>query len=89
MQLSDEERLDLAWYLFVPIWQMAGRLVRGGMPARLLYIDSSFASGTDASTLFQSWHQLFEPYKDHWLYQELYGPFLSSLESLVFEESRK
>jgi hypothetical protein len=32
---------------------------------------------------------LFEPYKDHWLYQELYGPFLSSLESLVFEESRK
>jgi len=29
MQLSDEERLDLAWYLFVPIWQMAGRLVRG------------------------------------------------------------
>lgn len=89
MQLSDEERLDLAWYLFVPIWQMAGRLVRGGMPARLLYIDSSFASGTEASTLFQSWHQLFEPYKDHWLYQELYGPFLSSLESLVFEESRK
>ena len=28
--LDKDERLDLAWYLFVPIWQMAGRLVREG-----------------------------------------------------------
>ena len=31
--LDKDERLDLAWYLFVPIWQMAGRLVRGRVPA--------------------------------------------------------
>ncbi|QKG84626.1 hypothetical protein GXN76_09150 [Kroppenstedtia pulmonis] len=83
--LDKEERLDLAWYLFVPIWQMAGRLVRGGVPARLLYIDSSYETDS-AISLFEVWYQLFEPHQDHWLYQELYGPFLSSLENLVQQE---
>ncbi len=87
--LDEEERLDLAWYLFVPIWQMAGRLLRGSSPARLLYIDASFSSGENTPSLFQVWDELFAPYKEDKLYQKLYGPFLSSLENLVQQKNHE
>ncbi|WP_376797411.1 hypothetical protein [Thermogemmatispora sp.] len=37
------ERQALIWSLLVAIWQVIGRLVRGGCPARVLFCDKRFA----------------------------------------------
>lgn len=87
--LDDFERSSLAWYLFVPIWQMIGRLVRGGVPARVVYIDKSFTSDSDVSSLLETWYQMFLPHKEEKLYKDLYGPFIDSLEKLIQEEKIK
>lgn len=44
-QLSDEEKISFAWDQLVTIWQVIGRLVRGGVPARVLFVDAAFAPG--------------------------------------------
>ncbi|MBA4496314.1 hypothetical protein ACFO25_16800 [Paenactinomyces guangxiensis] len=87
--LSEFERLSLAWYLFVPIWQMIGRLVRGGVPARVTYIDKSYTSDSDVPSLLETWYQMFLPHKEKELFQDLYGPFIDSLEKLLQEEKSK
>src|SRR5262249_29148859 len=37
------EREALVWNQLVPIWQVIGRLVRGGSPARVYFCDARFA----------------------------------------------
>ncbi|WP_028776103.1 hypothetical protein [Shimazuella kribbensis] len=88
--LSDTDRLHLAWYLFVPIWQMIGRLIRDGSPARVIYIDKSFTSDIDVPSLLETWYRLFFPHRKNELFQELYGPFIDSLEKMLqVEEGKK
>jgi hypothetical protein len=42
-QLTEEERTVLCWTQLVSIWQIIGRLVRGGVPAYVYFIDVKFA----------------------------------------------
>ncbi|WP_158566476.1 hypothetical protein [Micromonospora craterilacus] len=42
-RLSPSERESFAWDQLVAIWQVIGRLVRGGVPARVVFVDAAFA----------------------------------------------
>jgi hypothetical protein len=42
-QLTAEERSVLCWTQFVSIWQIVGRLVRGGVPCVVHFLDRQFA----------------------------------------------
>jgi hypothetical protein len=43
--MPNPERQALAWTLLVTIWQVIGRLVRGGVPAQVYFCDAAFAPG--------------------------------------------
>jgi pPIWI RE three-gene island domain Z len=42
-QLTDDERTVLCWTQLVSIWQITGRLVRGGVPCIVHFMDAKFA----------------------------------------------
>jgi pPIWI RE three-gene island domain Z len=42
-RLSEDEQKSFAWDQLVTIWQVIGRLVRGGVPARVVFVDAAFA----------------------------------------------
>ncbi len=42
-RLSEREKRSFAWDQLVTLWQVIGRLVRGGVPARVVFVDASFA----------------------------------------------
>ena len=42
-RLGPEEKASFTWDQLVVIWQVIGRLVRGGVPARVVFVDSPFA----------------------------------------------
>lgn len=44
--LPDYEREAVIWNQLVSIWQVIGRLVRGGSPARVVFCDAAFARRT-------------------------------------------
>ncbi|MFF8654132.1 pPIWI_RE_Z domain-containing protein [Streptomyces huasconensis] len=41
--LSDAEKKSFVWDQLVTIWQVIGRLVRGGVPARVVFVDAAFS----------------------------------------------
>ena len=41
--LPNSERVAVTWSQLVTIWQVIGRLVRGGSPARVFFCDAAFA----------------------------------------------
>ncbi|WP_112490013.1 pPIWI_RE_Z domain-containing protein [Streptomyces bacillaris] len=43
-RLSDDEKVSFTWDQLVVIWQVIGRLVRGGVPARVVFVDAPFAT---------------------------------------------
>ncbi|WKU03980.1 hypothetical protein [Micromonospora sp. HUAS LYJ1] len=45
-RLSDPDRTTLTWDLLVLMWQVIGRLVRGGVEARVVLVDAAFAPKT-------------------------------------------
>ncbi|WP_416519267.1 hypothetical protein [Streptomyces achromogenes] len=45
-RLSDHEKRSFTWDQLVTIWQVIGRLVRGGVPARVVFVDARFAPHT-------------------------------------------
>ncbi|WP_327730028.1 hypothetical protein OG250_31570 [Streptomyces sp. NBC_00487] len=47
--LSDAEKESFAWDQLVTIWQVIGRLVRGGVPARVVFVDAAFAPRLSAT----------------------------------------
>ncbi|MDR3079324.1 MAG: hypothetical protein LBV60_00075 [Streptomyces sp.] len=47
--LTDDEKESFAWDQLVTIWQVVGRLVRGGVPARVVFVDAAFAPQLAAS----------------------------------------
>jgi len=71
-QLGDDERGRVAWTQLVTIWQVVGRLVRGGQAAKVYFCDAAFAPKTaqrtdntldDASTsLLWGMRDVLEPY---------------------------
>jgi hypothetical protein len=42
-RLNKDEQESFAWDQLVTIWQVIGRLVRGGVPARVVFVDAAFA----------------------------------------------
>ena len=42
-RLDDDEKKSFAWDQMVTIWQVIGRLVRGGVAARVVFVDAAFA----------------------------------------------
>lgn len=42
-RLKADEKASFAWDQLVTIWQVIGRLVRGGVPARVVFVDARFA----------------------------------------------
>lgn len=49
--MKDEDRESLCWTQLVVIWQVIGRLVRGGVPARVHFCDGKFAPNSAAGKL--------------------------------------
>ncbi|MEU8004229.1 signal recognition particle [Catellatospora sp. NPDC049111] len=48
-QLNPSEKASFAWDQLVVIWQVIGRLVRGGVPARVVFVDAAFAPALAAA----------------------------------------
>ncbi|MEV0266940.1 signal recognition particle [Streptomyces sp. NPDC050617] len=71
--LNDEDKAAFTWDRLVVMWQVVGRLVRGGVPARVVFVDSRFAereaAGRGADTfrtgLLASMVHVLEPYFDN------------------------
>lgn len=81
--LNEKERIVLAWYTFIPVWQLIGRLLRGGKDARIFYCDGKFNNGsTEIPSLLQYWEKIMFKNKDV-LFKSLYGPFIESISSTL------
>jgi hypothetical protein len=70
--LPDDEKESFTWDQLVVIWQVIGRLVRGGAPARVVFVDAAFspreagliATDTPATSLLLSMRGVLDPYFD-------------------------
>lgn len=69
--LPDWEREAVTWNQLVSIWQVIGRLIRGGSPARVFFCDAAFARRTafqdeqhdePLTSLLVSIRQILHPY---------------------------
>ncbi|MFI0777161.1 hypothetical protein [Streptomyces sp. NPDC021212] len=72
-RLDDEVREQVTWDMLVLLWQVIGRLVRGGVPARVVFVDAAFAPNREAvpprpdtprSSLLHSVLDVLDPYFD-------------------------
>ncbi|GAA3381955.1 hypothetical protein [Streptomyces racemochromogenes] len=70
-RLEDGDRATVTWDLMVVIWQVIGRLVRGGVPARVAFVDAAFTPNAAAvpalpdtaeSSLLHSMTDALKPY---------------------------
>jgi hypothetical protein len=81
--LNEKERNSLAMFIFVPVWQMIGRMLRGGRNARIYYMDGSFHNPDNrVPSLLDYWKEYFTSNKHDQLFQELYGPFIKSIKTI-------
>jgi hypothetical protein len=70
--LPRDEQVSLTWDQLVVMWQVIGRLVRGGVAARVVFVDAAFApreadlTGTDtpSTSLLHSMQDVLRPYFD-------------------------
>ncbi|MFF3003869.1 hypothetical protein ACFVTF_13775 [Kitasatospora sp. NPDC057940] len=67
----NEDRAQVTWDILVLMWQVIGRLVRGGVPARVVFVDAAFApnrascppaADTAKSSLLHSILEVLDPY---------------------------
>ncbi|MFB7471186.1 hypothetical protein [Kitasatospora sp. NPDC056184] len=67
----NEDRVQVTWDILVLMWQVIGRLVRGGVPARVVFVDAAFAPNrsscppapdTAKSSLLHSILEVLDPY---------------------------
>lgn len=86
--LTNKEREILSWYLFVPVWQMIGRLLRGGRNARVFYCDAKFQyqPNNDIPSLLGHWLDLMKKHNDDPVFYNLYQPLKDSIHQAVKEE---
>jgi hypothetical protein len=68
-----EDRDSVTWDMLVLMWQVIGRLVRGGVPARIVFVDAAFAPNlaeesklpdTRETSLLHSMLHVLRPYFD-------------------------
>ncbi|MFI5831697.1 signal recognition particle [Streptomyces sp. NPDC051578] len=70
--LRDDEKVAFTWDQLVVMWQVIGRLVRGGVPARVAFVDAAFspreagfeAVDTPDTSLLASMRAVLAPYFD-------------------------
>ncbi|KRE50657.1 hypothetical protein [Paenibacillus sp. Soil724D2] len=84
--LSETEREMVAWYTFVPVWQLIGRLIRNGSPARVFYCDAKFIKAprqedTDQSMLGY-WKKIMLKHSDKKGFVSLYTAFIESIQQI-------
>jgi len=68
--LPEDEKVSFSWDQLVLMWQVIGRLIRGGVPARVVFVDAAFfpreagltAVDTPATSLVLSIRQVLAPY---------------------------
>lgn len=68
--LTPDEKISFTWDQLVVMWQVIGRLVRGGVPARVICVDAAFAPrqagfhaiDTPATSLLASMRAVLDPY---------------------------
>ena len=93
--LENADRAAVTWTQMVAIWQVIGRLVRGGQAAQVFFCDAAFAPGSAAgqsdnaiSSLLISMRQVLRPYFDEdgeeaELVRTLYGPLWVALQNTL------
>jgi hypothetical protein len=90
-QLTQGERSVLCWTQLVSIWQIIGRLVRGGVPAVVHFIDVKFAPNSaigeqdsESTSLLVAIIKVLEPCVEgeDVLARSLYGAFLNALKQM-------
>jgi hypothetical protein len=72
--LPPDEKASFTWDQLVVIWQVIGRLVRGGVPARVNFVDGAFSpleaghrgADTPATSLLVSMREQLRPYFDEY-----------------------
>jgi hypothetical protein len=68
--LPEGEKVSFSWDQLVLMWQVIGRLIRGGVPARVVFVDAAFfprgagltGADTPATSLLLSIRQVLAPY---------------------------
>jgi hypothetical protein len=96
--LPSNERKAVIWNQLVVLWQVIGRLVRGGSPARVFFCDAAFARRTAnqeekpddvTSSLLLGIRAVLQPYfsenvsqADKALVETLYGPFYQAIKNI-------
>ncbi|MGW5789151.1 pPIWI_RE_Z domain-containing protein [Saccharopolyspora sp. NPDC003752] len=68
--LTPQEKISFTWDQLVVMWQVIGRLVRGGVPARVVFVDAAFAPrqagfqavDTPETSLLASMRAVLAPY---------------------------
>ncbi|MNP72213.1 hypothetical protein D3C76_1687160 [compost metagenome] len=79
----------MAWFTFIPIWQMIGRLLRGGKDARVFYCDSKFhakpAGNPEGMSMLDSWAAVMQKHKRDPLFDSLYGTFIQGVNNMIRE----
>ncbi|WP_395297180.1 signal recognition particle [Kitasatospora hibisci] len=68
--LREDEKTAFTWDQLVVMWQVIGRLVRGGVPARVVFVDAAFspreagfqAADTPDTSLLASMRAVLAPY---------------------------
>ncbi len=91
--LDKEEQEMMAWYMFINVWQMIGRLLRGQTNANVFYVDAPFAwenanqSGkkeTYQTSMLKIWVSILDQQSNFPEAKELlYGEFLSGLKKAL------
>ncbi len=87
--MDDDKRDYLTWHLLVSIWQVIGRLVRGGQRARIFFCDAKFnppkAKTEQDVSLLKEMKKVLANYiedentRDAQIVQRLYAPLYSAL----------
>jgi restriction endonuclease in pPIWI_RE module len=95
--LPKAERDLLTWSLMVSIWQVIGRLIRGGQPASIYFCDAKFdpvraGLAKKSISLLDEMKLVLQPYvsansgkaeeRDRVLVEELYGPLYQALQRM-------
>src|SRR6266508_100024 len=98
-EMEGERRDKMTWHLMVSMWQVVGRLVRGGVSARVHFCDAKFdparagLKGNDISLLSEM-KRVLEPYfdsrrgcvalRDRELVGNLYQPLYQALKNMRY-----
>ena len=94
-ELDQPGRTPLLWTQLVLVWQCIGRLLRGGVSARVHFIDAKWAeesaegrTDTEASSMLLGFERILADALDHpdpayeSIAEALYGPFASALANM-------